>query len=82
MRLTATICLAFSLVDAAAVAAPTDAVAAPTLANPASELCMKNGATVTNETRPNGAQRGICVFPNGTRIDEWAYFRNKHRTQR
>ena len=54
--------------------------AAPDLANPAAVLCAKNGATVTNEAAPNGAQRGICVFPNGTRIDEWAYFRNKHRT--
>ena len=56
-------------------------VAAANLANPAAVLCAKNGATVTIETAANGAQRGICVFPDGTRIDEWAYFRNKHRMQ-
>jgi len=66
---------------AALLAGATGTAAAPMLANPAAVLCAKNGATVTLETLPNGGQRGICTFPNGTRIDEWAYFRNKHRTQ-
>ena len=55
------------------------AAAEPALPNPASALCAQNGATVTIETAPNGSQHGVCVFPNGSRIDEWAYFRNKHR---
>lgn len=45
----------------------------------AAALCVKNGATVTMEIAPNGAKHGVCVFPSGSRIDEWAYFRNKHR---
>ena len=58
-----------------------DASPAPAAANAAADLCVKDGAKVEIETAPNGSQRGICVFPSGSRIAEWAYFRNKHRTQ-
>lgn len=51
------------------------------LANPAAVLCIHNGGHVEIETAADGGQRGICVFPDGTRIDEWTYFRNTHRKQ-
>ena len=63
--------LAGSAAHAAADPAPDD---------PASALCVKNGATVTLETLANGARHAVCVFPNGSRIDATTYFRNKHRT--
>ncbi len=59
----------------------TAAAAPPDQTSPAAALCVKNGATVTDETLPNGGTRAVCVFANGTRIDAGAYFRNKHRTQ-
>lgn len=58
------------------------ALGAAGLANPAAELCVKDGAKVEIETAANGSESGMCVFPNGERIKEWAYFRNKHRTSR
>jgi uncharacterized protein len=50
------------------------------LANPASVYCAQRGGHVDTETVANGAQKGICVLPSGTRIDEWVLFRNTHRT--
>lgn len=47
------------------------------LANPASEFCIAQGGTVEIETADDGGQAGICVLPDGTRIDEWEYFRSE-----
>lgn len=57
------------------------ATGAESLSNPAAALCRADGANVVIETAPNGSQHGVCVFPSGERINEWAYFRNKHRTR-
>lgn len=56
---------------------PPAATEAPGLANPASEFCVAQGGTVEIETADDGSQSGICVLPDGTRIDEWEYFRNE-----
>ena len=65
-----------------AVASFRYAAAAPalTLANPASAYCEQRGGRVEIVAAANGAEHGICVLKDGTRIDEWAYFRNGHRT--
>ncbi len=63
-----------------AAGALTPVAAAPAPADPASVLCVRNGATVTVEPLPNGASHAVCAFPNGSRIDAATYFRNKHRT--
>ena len=73
--------IARSLPAVALALAAGAAQAGPAQPNPASALCVQNGASVMIETEPNGSQHGVCVFPNGSRIDEWAYFRNKHRTR-
>jgi len=44
------------------------------LANPASEYCVAQGGEVEIVDGDAG-QEGICVLPDGTRIDEWEYFR-------
>src|SRR3989338_1561990 len=46
------------------------------LPNPASVFCEEQGGKVeiVNEA---GGQRGICVLADGTRCDEWAYFRGE-----
>jgi len=43
--------------------------------NPASVYCTQNG----NELVPaaDGIQNGLCIFPDGSACDEWAYFRGE-----
>ena len=62
---------------AAALAAASPALA---LGNPASLYCGSRGGKVEIVAGVNGGERGTCVLPDGTRIDEWVYFRNNHRT--
>ena len=69
-----------ALVAALLAGALAPASADPAPDDPASALCVKNGATVTIETLPNGARHAVCAFSNGSRIDAQTYFRNKHRT--
>ena len=45
------------------------------LPNPASVFCEEQGGTVRIETADDGSQSGICVFADGTEIDEWEYWR-------
>jgi putative hemolysin len=43
--------------------------------NPASVYCEQNGNKLEIYTAADGSQNGICVFPDGSTCDEWAYFR-------
>ncbi len=52
---------------------PTDTTPAG-LANPASEYCVAQGGTVEIVDEAGG-QVGYCNLPDGTRIEEWEYFR-------
>jgi putative hemolysin len=45
--------------------------------NPASAYCEQNGNTLEIQTAEDGSQSGICVFPDGSTCDEWAYFRGE-----
>jgi len=45
-------------------------------ANPASENCVAKGGKVEITDTPAG-QSGICVFPDGTRCEEWALLRGQ-----
>jgi putative hemolysin len=45
--------------------------------NPASVYCAQNGNKLEIQTASDGSQNGICVFPDGSRCDEWAYFRGE-----
>ncbi len=47
------------------------------MANPASVYCEQNGNKLEIRTAPDGTQSGVCVFPDGSTCDEWAYFRGK-----
>ena len=44
------------------------------LANPASEFCIEQGGTLEIVDEPSG-QVGYCNLPDGTRVEEWEYFR-------
>ena len=45
--------------------------------NPASVYCKQNGNKLEIQTASDGSQNGICVFPDGSTCDEWAYFRGE-----
>ena len=45
--------------------------------NPASVYCEQNGNTLEIRTADDGSQNGICVFPDGSICEEWAYFRGE-----
>ena len=45
--------------------------------NPASVYCEQNGNQLKIHTAADGSQSGICVFPDGSTCDEWAYFRRE-----
>jgi putative hemolysin len=47
------------------------------LPNPASVYCEQNGNKLEIHTATDGSQSGICVFPDGSTCDEWAYFRGE-----
>jgi putative hemolysin len=45
--------------------------------NPASVYCVEQGHTSEIRTAADGSQSGVCIFPDGSECDEWAYFRNE-----
>jgi putative hemolysin len=45
--------------------------------NPASVYCEQNGNTLEIHTAVDGSQSGICVFPDGSTCEEWAYYRGE-----
>ncbi len=45
--------------------------------NPASVYCEQNGNKHEIVTASDGSQSGICIFPDGSTCDEWAYFRGE-----
>ncbi len=47
------------------------------LPNPASVFCEKQGYQTEIRTATDGSQSGVCVFPDGSECDEWAYYRGE-----
>lgn len=45
--------------------------------NPASVYCTQNGNKLEIHTTADGSQNGICIFPDGSTCDEWAYYRGE-----
>jgi putative hemolysin len=45
--------------------------------NPASLHCTQQGNKLEIHTAADGSQNGVCVFPDGSSCDEWAYFRGE-----
>jgi putative hemolysin len=44
------------------------------LPNPASVYCVQQGGRIEIIREPQG-ERGLCVLPDGRRIDEWEFYR-------
>jgi uncharacterized protein len=59
-------------------AAPDTATGTPSvqIANPASVNCEKNGGKLEIRTEPAG-QFGVCIFADGSRCEEWRFFRGE-----
>jgi len=45
--------------------------------NPASVYCTQKGNKLEIRTADDGGQNGVCIFPDGSTCDEWAYFRGE-----
>ena len=45
--------------------------------NPASVYCEQNGNKLEIRTAADSSQNGVCVFPDGSTCDEWAYYRGE-----
>ena len=45
--------------------------------NPASVYCKQEGNKLEIRTAADGSQNGICVFPDGSTCDEFAYYRGE-----
>jgi hypothetical protein len=56
---------------------PTTQPIMETLPNPASTFCEQQGYMLEIRTAADGSQAGICIFPDGSECDEWAYFRGE-----
>lgn len=47
------------------------------IANPASEFCIEQGGTLEIVDEADG-QVGYCTLPDGTRVEEWEYYRSQN----
>ncbi len=45
--------------------------------NPASVYCEQQGNKLEIRTAADGSQYGVCVFPDGSTCEEWAYYRGE-----
>jgi len=45
--------------------------------NPASVYCEEPGHRLEIRNAADGSQSGICIFPDGSQCDEWAYYRGE-----
>ncbi len=47
------------------------------LPNPASVYCEQQGNRLEIRTAADGSQSGVCIFPDSSECDEWAYYRGE-----
>ena len=66
----------FSVTQATSDSTATDIPQAG-IPNPASVYCKEQGNKHEIRMATDGSQNGICVFPDGSECDEWAYFRGE-----
>lgn len=48
------------------------------IANPAAVWCIEQGHAYEIRKNLDGSEYGVCIFANGTEIDEWDYYRQTH----
>jgi putative hemolysin len=69
--------VSFELTDPQPTISPTIEPTLSTLPNPASAYCEQQGYKLEIRTSADGSQSGVCIFPDGSECDEWAYFRGE-----
>ncbi len=47
------------------------------MANPASKYCVEQGGKLDIRKDAQGNEYGVCMFPDGTECEEWAFFRGQ-----
>jgi putative hemolysin len=47
------------------------------LPNPASVCCEENGGRMEIRSAEDGGQYGVCIFPDGSECEEWAFYREE-----
>jgi putative hemolysin len=47
------------------------------LPNPASVYCEEHGSSLEIRSAANGGQYGVCIFPDGSECEEWAFYRGE-----
>jgi putative hemolysin len=47
------------------------------LPNPASVYCQQQGYKSEIRTAADGSQSGVCIFPDGSECEEWAFYREE-----
>ncbi len=47
------------------------------LPNPASAYCEQQAGRLEIRTAADGGQYGVCLFPDGSECDEWAFYRGE-----
>ena len=45
--------------------------------NPASAYCEEQGGRIEIRTTADGDQYGVCILPDGSECEEWAFYRNE-----
>jgi len=45
--------------------------------NPAATSCTEKGYSYEIRNNPDGSQYGVCIFPDESECEEWAYYRNE-----
>jgi len=52
------------------------------LPNPASKYCVDQGYKLEIRADQAGNQYGVCIFPDGSECEEWAFFRGECEYQK
>lgn len=65
-----------ALILAATLQSPTPPIV-QVIANPASVYCVQQGGKL-EIVRTKTGEIGICVLPDGRRIEEWKFYRANH----
>ncbi len=52
------------------------------MANPASTFCAEKGGQVKLVTDASGGQMGLCIWPDGSQCEEWAFYRGQCKPAR
>lgn len=72
-----TLCLLFLLESCKTNQRDPSSPAEVDMSNPASDYCVQQGNVLEIVTAPDGNQSGMCIFPDGSSCDEWAFFRGE-----